>query len=194
MRFLLAIIISFLLGPVMADGWDGPDDVLQAAKTGNPEAQLEMGILYQYGFNMPGNNVPALAWYLTSAEQGNQSAISRSNALQKQMLPTEVEEARQLSQNLAVLSELSSKTTTTPGYKPEGYAEGATENGNPPPAVEMATDPDPASSQSGAQSNQGQAAQEASPEPLPDLAPEAELLPEIETATDTTATTETPAQ
>ena len=175
MRFLLVIIIGFWLGPVMADGWTGPDDVLQAAKAGNPEAQLEMGILYQYGFNMPGNNVPALAWYLASAEQGNQSAAARSDVLQKQMLPTEVGEARELSKNLAVLSSLSSETTATPGYKPQGYAEGGNENGNPPAVVEMATDPDPVTAQS------GQATGETSPEPLPDLGPETELLPEIET-------------
>ncbi|MFV1993624.1 MAG: hypothetical protein ACC635_06955 [Acidiferrobacterales bacterium] len=192
MRFLLAIIIGFWLGPVMADGWTGPDDVLQAAKAGNPEAQLEMGILYQYGFNMPGNNVPALAWYLSSAEQGNQSATSRSDILQKQMLPTEVEEARQLSQNLAVLSSLSSETTAIPGYKPEGYAEGGSENGNPPAGVEMATDPDPATGQPG--QGQSQASGETSPEPLPDLGPGTELLPEIETPADANATTGTPAQ
>ena len=191
MRFLLAIIISILLGPVMADGWTGPDDVLQAARVGNPEAQLEMGILYQYGFDMPGNNVPALAWYLASAEQGNQSASSRGNILQKEMLPAEVEEARQLSQNLAALSELSSKTTTTPGYKPPGYAEGATENRNPPPAVEMATDPETATAQSG--QNQGKPGQEKSPEPLPELGPETELLPEIAAPADTDTTAPTDA-
>ena len=190
MRFLLAIIISILLGPVMADSWTGPDDVLQAAKTGNPEAQLEMGILYQYGFNMPGNNVPALAWYFVSADQGNQSAASRSDSLQRGMLPTEVEEARQLSQNLAALSSLSSETTVTPGYKPEGYAEGATENGNPAPAVEMAKDPAPAT----AQTEQGQTTRETSPQPLPELGPETELLPEIETPVDATSATGTTVQ
>ena len=180
MRFLLAIIISILLGPVMADSWTGPDDVLQAAKTGNPEAQLEMGILYQYGFNMPGNNVPALAWYFVSADQGNQSAASRSDSLQRGMLPTEVEEARQLSQNLAALSSLSSETTVTPGYKPEGYAESATENGNPAPAT--------------AQTEEGQTTRETSPQPLPELGPETELLPEIETPVDATSATGTTVQ
>ena len=103
------------------------------------------------------------------------SAAARSDVLQKQMLPTEVGEARELSKNLAVLSSLSSETTATPGYKPQGYAEGGNENGNPPAVVEMATDPDPVTAQS------GQATGETSPEPLPDLGPETELLPEIET-------------
>lgn len=170
MRVLLATIISLLVIPVMAADWQGPDDVLQAAAKGNPEAQLEMGILYQFGFHMPGNRVPALAWYLIAGEQGHQSAAQRGAALEKEMLPTEVEEARQLSQDLSVLSAVSSTTTSDQGHMPN-MQDQATESAIAPGATqEQSTSvPDQAMEQNAAQ---GEVIQEAVPEPLPELDPE----------------------
>jgi TPR repeat protein len=159
MRLLLATIFSLLVIPVTAAEWQGPDDVLEAAAKGNAEAQLEMGILYQFGFHMPGNRVPALAWYLVAAEQGNQSAAQRSAALEKEMLPTEVEEARRLSQDLAALSAISSSTPSNPSHIPN--------------MQEQATDlPVPEQSTAEQTPAQGEISQEAMPEPLPELAAE----------------------
>ena len=177
MRLLLTTIFSLLVIPAMAADWQGPDDVLQAASKGNPEAQLEMGILYQFGFHMPGNKVPALAWYLAAAEQGNQIAAEKSDVLQKDMLPTEVEEARQLSQNLSALSAISSSTTSNPEHMPSMQQQGT----EPAMESDMATGaesvkqeemevaPDEAMEQ---KSGQGEVSLEAMPEPLPDLGPE----------------------
>lgn len=73
----------------------GPEDVLRAAQAGDPEAQLEMGILYEYGFYMEGNDIPALAWYMLAAEQGNQKAIKRRDLLMGRMSQPDIEQARQ---------------------------------------------------------------------------------------------------
>jgi len=144
MRLVLATIFILLTNPLLAAEWQGPDDILQAAAKGNPEAQLEMGILYQYGFNMPGNKVPALAWYLASAQQGNQAASEKSDKLQKEMLPTEVEEARRLSQDLAALTAISSHTTSKPGYKPEMEQPAEAPAGPREPAMAPADSKEPA--------------------------------------------------
>jgi len=182
MRLLLVTIFSFLVIPVMAADWQGPDDVLQAASKGNPEAQLEMGILYQFGFHMPGNKMPALAWYLAAAEQGNQSAAERSDLLQKDMLPTEVEEARQLSQNLSALSAISSSTTSNPGHMPDMQEQGMA------PAMEPAGQDAAAEGQEAMpektmapKTDQGEVTMEAMPEPLPELGPDTESKNKMET-------------
>ena len=78
-----------------------PTDVLDAAQRGGQEAQLEMGILYEFGFFMPGHTIPALAWYMLSAEQGNQQAINRRNLLMSRMSQGEIDQAQaQSSQQL----------------------------------------------------------------------------------------------
>lgn len=184
MRFLLITIICLLVLPVKAAEWSGPDDVLDAASKGNPEAQLEMGILYQFGFHMPGNKVPALAWYLASAEQGNQAAAQKSSVLEQEMLPAEVEEARALSQNLSALVAVSRTTTSNPDHVPmpppgepgqnvlpeiiEGGSDGATGSVMPETMPENST----AEKEMVQKTEQGEVTQEAAPELLPSLDPE----------------------
>lgn len=178
MRILIATIISLLIIPVMAADWQGPDDILEAAAKGNPEAQLEMGILYQFGFHMPENKMPALAWYLAAAEQGSQVAAQKSDILQRDMLPTEVEEARQLSQNLSALAVISSSTTSNPDYMPMPAADESGQNLAPEvtggetasePEVSAEAMPEKAMAR---EEGQGDVTQEVAPELLPELGPE----------------------
>ncbi len=100
-KSLLILIVSLFLA---SSAWAQPSvpmDVLEAAQRGDQEAQLEMGILYEFGFFMPGHTIPALAWYMLSAEQGNQKAIKRRDLLISRMSQGEIDQAQsQSSQQL----------------------------------------------------------------------------------------------
>ena len=100
-RILLTLLLALLLaGPALAQDSAGPVDVRMAAESGNAEAQLEMGILYEFGFNMPGNEIPALAWYMLAAKQGNEKAIRRRDILMSRLTQTQIEQAQQQSAQL----------------------------------------------------------------------------------------------
>jgi TPR repeat protein len=102
MKRAIVFLILSLVMPVMADAQDlaSLEQTRQAAEQGNAEAQLEMGILYEFGYNMPKNNVTALAWYLRSAEQGNALAVKRRDQLKSHMKPDEIDAADKLSKEL----------------------------------------------------------------------------------------------
>ena len=95
---LLSAVSSLSLA---AEGWQGPDQVMAAAQAGDPEAQLEMGILYEYGFFMSDNKAPALAWYSLAAEQGNVKAAKLRDKLQAGMTPAEIQQAEMLKPTLS---------------------------------------------------------------------------------------------
>lgn len=101
-QILMSLVIAFALaGPLCAQEGDArPQEVLRAAQGGDAEAQLEMGILYEFGFYMPEHNVPALAWYILAAKQGNEKAVKRRDLLMSRMTQSEVEQARRESEAL----------------------------------------------------------------------------------------------
>jgi hypothetical protein len=88
---LLAAVLALGAGTARAD----LDDIRAAAEAGSVEAQLELGILFEYGFNMKGNEIPALTWYMLAANQGNAKAVKLRDALMAKMSPPEIEEAVQ---------------------------------------------------------------------------------------------------
>jgi len=69
------------------------DDIRRAAEAGDVEAQLELGILFQYGFNYKDNEIPALTWYMLSASQGGAKAVKLRDALKAKMSEKDVQEA-----------------------------------------------------------------------------------------------------
>jgi TPR repeat protein len=123
MRFLLTILAVCLFA-VPAYAADEPPALAalrQNAEQGNRDAQLELGILYEFGYRMPDNLVPALAWYLRAAEQGNEQAAKRRDALMASMKPSEVEEAKKLA------AEIAGKQSTARGMAPGAQAPEPTE-------------------------------------------------------------------
>jgi len=114
MKRAIAILILSLVAPVLAGAQDlaSLEQTRQAAELGNADAQLEMGILYEFGYNMPKNSVTALAWYLRSAEQGNALAVKRSDQLKSHMTPDEIDAANKLSKEL--MTKPPEKTDTPP--------------------------------------------------------------------------------
>jgi TPR repeat protein len=114
----LAIFAAVLL-------WQAPahadlDQIKQAAEAGDAESQLELGILFEYGFNYKDNEIPALTWYMISANQGNAKAASLRDKLRAKMTAKDVTEAEgQVAQ-----------------FKPKGQL--------PPPAAPAPSSPPPA--------------------------------------------------
>ncbi len=106
-----------------ADEWSGPDAVLKAAQFGNPEAQLEMGILYEYGFFMKENRAPALAWYILSANQGNRQAAQRRDGLQQKMTPAGIEQAQKMAPTLLSAEAPAPMSPPAPETKPAPHPE-----------------------------------------------------------------------
>ena len=96
-RLLLVLIFGLMLpGVTAAQDTDSLENLRAAAERGDATAQLEMGILYEYGFRLPDNRPPALAWYLLAAKQGNARAIERRDLLQARMTQAEISEAHRL--------------------------------------------------------------------------------------------------
>lgn len=100
MKWHLGLILcAVVTTPVLAtDDPAGLEQLRQAAEAGKIDAQLELGILYEYGFRKPDHLVPALSWYLRAAESGDADAARRRDALMAKLKPAEVEEAKRLAQ------------------------------------------------------------------------------------------------
>lgn len=99
MKIATLVLIFALAVPVLAGAEDSVslDQMRQAAEQGNAEAQLEMGILYEFGYNFPKHNVSAMAWYLRAAEQGLAKAVERRDQLKSHLTAEELNEAQKLS-------------------------------------------------------------------------------------------------
>ncbi len=99
----------------------GPDELLSAARRGDTAAQLEIAILYEYGFSMPDNEVYALAWYLLAADSSAKATKHRDRLIDK-LPPAKVEEAKKISLTLTtsgVTAGGKEPKTTTPAPMPE---------------------------------------------------------------------------
>jgi TPR repeat protein len=100
-RAIAMVVLGLCLsGIVYAADPVAPEDVLRDARGGEAEAQVEMGILYEYGFRMKGNRVVALAWYQLAADQGNVRAAKYRDRLQSKLSAPQVEKARKQSKTL----------------------------------------------------------------------------------------------
>ncbi len=138
MKPAIAILILGLTAPLHAGAQDPTslEKMRQTAVQGSADAQLEMGILYEFGFNMPKNNVTALAWYLRAVEQGNALAAKRRDQIMTGMTPEEIEAAQKLSQELAVQAPPATTTAPAPAVEPAPAPTEPTEPTEPAPAPE----------------------------------------------------------
>ena len=110
-RAIVMAVLGFWLGGIVhAADPVAPEDVLRDARGGDAEAQVEMGILYEYGFRMKGNRVAALAWYYLAADQGNKRAAKYRDRLQSKLSASQAEMARKQSTTLVSRQDDSGKT------------------------------------------------------------------------------------
>ncbi len=117
---IVFLILGLTATPLLAGAQDltSLEQMRQAAAQGSADAQLEMGILYEFGFNMPKNHVTALAWYLRAVEQGNALAARRRDQIMTGMKPEEIEAAQKLSQELAAQAPPATSTAPAPAAEP----------------------------------------------------------------------------
>jgi len=122
MRKAAAVFILCLFATGLSSAADDAslEKMRLTAEQGNVDAQLEMGILYEFGFNMPKNNVTALAWYLRAADNGNALAVKRRDVLKTHMTPDEIDAAQKLSRELTPkkseqITEKTQSVPATPG-------------------------------------------------------------------------------
>ncbi len=103
-RHLLAALLMFLASsPLLAA--EDPEQLKslkQAAESGDVGAQYEVGVLYEFGFRMKTHLIPALAWYMVAADNGDARAIKRRDHLMSQLTPEQVEEAKRYRAGLSV--------------------------------------------------------------------------------------------
>jgi TPR repeat protein len=100
---LPAAVLAVLLPLGAAAGVDktaGLKEIREAAQRGDAEAQLELGILYEFGYGMANNQIAALAWYSVAAKQGQQKAAARADLLKKRLPPADVDKADSMSAKL----------------------------------------------------------------------------------------------
>lgn len=120
---IVFLILGLTATPLLAGAQDltSLEKMRQVAEQGSADAQLEMGILYEFGFNMPKNNVTALAWYLRAVQQGNALAARRRDQIMAGMKPEEIEAAQKLSPELA--AQAPPATTPSPATEPAAAPE-----------------------------------------------------------------------
>lgn len=88
---LIAFVLAALLWQPLAHA--DLDDIRRTAEAGDRDAQLQLGILFQYGFNYKDNEIPALTWYSLSANQGHPKAVRLRDSLKAKMSEKDVQEA-----------------------------------------------------------------------------------------------------
>ncbi len=143
MKITTLILVLALAVPVLAGAEDSVslDQMRQAAEQGNAEAQLEMGILYEFGYNFPKHNVSAMAWYLRAAEQGATKAVERRDQLKSHLTVEELDEAQKLSAE--PVSKKTEAPVETPKAEPAVPAPVTSEQQTPAPEAALAHAPAP---------------------------------------------------
>jgi localization factor PodJL len=66
----------------------------QAAELGVADSQYNLGVLYQQGRGVNASPTEALFWFSVAARQGDQDAAARATAVEAQLSPMQIEQAR----------------------------------------------------------------------------------------------------
>lgn len=97
MKNLLFAIVFVTLPVLAADaGTAGLEALRQAAEKGNVDAEYELGILYEFGYNFPEHKSTAYAWYTRAAASGNPLAAKRRDVLKSQLSAAEIDRSQTL--------------------------------------------------------------------------------------------------
>jgi hypothetical protein len=75
----------------------------QDAMSGKVDSQLELGMLYEFGYRYPDHDVDALAWYTIAADNGNKLAGERRAVVEGRLSPALREGARARANELRAL-------------------------------------------------------------------------------------------
>ena len=86
LRLIAVLFFTLTMSPALA----GLEDIRAAAERGDAKRQFELGELYEFGFGMQQNRVPALAWYIVAADAGHTVAAQRRDYLRQQLTQDQV--------------------------------------------------------------------------------------------------------
>lgn len=126
----LLFLVALPAGAAQVEDSAGLEQLRKTAESGSADAMLELGILYEFGFRMPDNKAPALAWYRLAAEAGNAKAGARQDALKGGMSGKEIEDANKLYVELAA-------TVKRPAPRLETSPPPASSSSDAPPKIDM---------------------------------------------------------
>src|ERR1051325_2811634 len=93
---LIALLFAALPAMAADPNTAGLDSLRQAADRGDIDAQYELGILYEFGYNFTDHKAAAYAWYSRAAEQGSALASKRRAILKNRLSADEVGRAQSL--------------------------------------------------------------------------------------------------
>lgn len=120
------------------------ESVRAAAHAGNVEAQLELGELYEFGFGLKENAVPALAWYLAASRGGNARASQRASVLTPKLTAAQRQEAERMSLEFKTAARAPVASPTPPAPpKPAPKSEPAPAAASAPSATPTTPSPAP---------------------------------------------------
>ncbi len=94
----LILALGALLLPVLSHA--DLESLKRDAIGGNLDAQLELGMLYEFGFNYPEHDLDALAWYAIAADRGNTLAAERRRIVNERLSDAQRANARQREESL----------------------------------------------------------------------------------------------
>lgn len=99
----ILFVALLLAAPVYATAPDSAslEALRAAAERGDADAQYELGILYEFGYDFPEHKLLAYAWYARAAAQGNAAAARRRDLLRGELGPADLDRARALLQTPA---------------------------------------------------------------------------------------------
>lgn len=140
-RHLLAALLLFLASSPLLAAEDSEQlkALKRAAESGDVGAQYEIGVLYEFGYRMKTHLIPALAWYMVAADNGDARAIKRRDALMTQLTSEQVEEAKRLRAGFGAAKPAAPKPAEDkPAEPPKPAME------KPKPVSKPATEPEPA--------------------------------------------------
>jgi TPR repeat protein len=96
MKNLLFALLLATFPVLAAESTASLETLRQAAVQGNVDAEYEIGILYEFGYNFPDHKAAAYAWYNRAAERGNALAAKRRDVLKSQLSAAEIERSQAL--------------------------------------------------------------------------------------------------
>lgn len=94
MRRILYAALLVALPAFAVDDPEGLERLRAVAEQGHTDAQYELGILYEFGFDYPDHKVNAFVWYSRAAAGGNRAAAARRDLLEPRLAPAERQRAK----------------------------------------------------------------------------------------------------
>ncbi len=118
----LILAVSVLgVAPAHAD----LDTIRQHAESGDAQAQLHLGILYEFGFHLADHDIKALTWYTLAADQGNKEAAKRRDLLATRLSAKEKDEVAREVANLKASMPQPPTAPNVSGEPADGAGSGA---------------------------------------------------------------------